>query len=63
MALPGGIVSSMEQATISTWVYLFPTRLGLDLDFGSGTNVNMFLTPAAAGSPALRFAITTSSWG
>lgn len=62
--LPGGIVSSMEQATISTWVYLFSNQTWARIfDFGSGTNVNMFLTPAAAGSPALRFAITTSGAG
>ncbi|HKM17223.1 MAG TPA: beta-L-arabinofuranosidase domain-containing protein, partial [Limnochordia bacterium] len=61
LRLPDGIVSNLEQATISTWVYLHADRAWARVfDFGTGTQVNMFLTPLAAGTPELRFAITTS---
>jgi len=62
--LPGGIVSSLEQATISTWVCLRSNRTWARIfDFGSGPNVSVYLTPMAAGDPELRFAITTSGTG
>ena len=60
--LPAGIVSGLNDFTISTWLNI--DTLGTwsrVFDFGTGTSANMFLTPQAngAGGP-LRFAITTS---
>ena len=51
----------LEQVTITAWVYVNQARTWARIfDFGSGTQTNMFLTAHAAGSPQLRFAITTS---
>jgi len=59
--LPDGILQNIEQVTICTWVYLNQNRTWARIfDFGSGTGINMFLTPQAASNPVLRFAITTS---
>ena len=62
--LPTGIVSGLNDFTISAWVR--PTSLAnwaRIFDFGTGTTVNMFLTADAGGTNALRFAITTSGNG
>src|SRR5207244_1093204 len=62
--LPAGIVSGLNDFTISAWVR--PTSLAnwaRIFDFGSGTTANMFLTDDAGGTNALRFAITTSGGG
>ncbi|HZZ26911.1 MAG TPA: LamG-like jellyroll fold domain-containing protein, partial [Pirellulales bacterium] len=62
--LPTGIVSNLNDFTISAWVR--PTSLqnwARIFDFGTGTTVNMFLTDDAGGTNALRFAITTSGNG
>ncbi len=58
--LPTGIVSTLSDFTISAWVYINTLSMWSRVfDFGTGTNVNMFLTPLS-GSGAVRFAITTS---
>ncbi|TDD72611.1 carbohydrate-binding protein [Jiangella aurantiaca] len=58
--LPVGVVSDLTgDFTIATWINRAAT--GQDwsriFDFGSGTGVNMFLTPNAGGAPGLRYAI------
>ncbi|MGG4144057.1 LamG-like jellyroll fold domain-containing protein [Paenibacillus algorifonticola] len=62
-SLPAGIVSSLNDFTIATWVKLNSvsdwTRI---FDFGTGTTANMFLTPSPGGA-GLRFAITNSGSG
>ena len=60
--LPAGIVSTLEDMTIATWVKIDSlSGWSRIFDFGTGTDVNMFLTPQADGSGGpLRFAITTS---
>ncbi len=61
--LPNNIVNSLTNFTISAWVKL--TSIGnwaRLFDFGTGTNVNMFLAPAD-GSGYVRFAITTGGSG
>jgi hypothetical protein len=59
VALPTGIVSGLVSFSISTWVKLnaTPPLWARVFDFGSGTNVYMFLTPNSGTMP--RFAITT----
>jgi fibronectin type 3 domain-containing protein len=63
VSLPTGVVSGLTDFTIATWVYLNRvdtwTRV---FDFGTGTGVNMFLTPRS-GSETVRFAITTGGAG
>ncbi len=59
----GSLIGSLESITISTWVNWAGvgsqwTRI---FDFGSNTDVYMFMTPQSTGG--LRFAITTSSSG
>lgn len=57
--LPSGVVSGHQDITISTWINLASVDTWSRVfDFGSGTGVNMFLTPEAAfdGGP-MRFAI------
>ncbi|WP_237163150.1 DUF5695 domain-containing protein [Paenibacillus sp. BIHB 4019] len=62
-SLPTGIVSAVNDFTISTWVKLDTiSDWSRIFDFGTGTNANMFLTPRAGGS-GLRFAITSSGNG
>ncbi|MCA9235996.1 MAG: carbohydrate binding domain-containing protein [Planctomycetales bacterium] len=63
--LPTGIVSGLNDFTIATWFNVDTLNTWSRIfDFGSGTSVNMFLTPRAngAGGP-LRFAITTTGVG
>jgi alpha-L-arabinofuranosidase len=57
--LPAGIASGLHDFTISTWVN--PQTIDTwarVFDFGSSTDVNMFLTVSAGSTP--RFAITTN---
>lgn len=59
----GSVVASLTNCTFATWVNW--SGLG-DIwqrifDFGSGANVNMFLTPSALNGP-MRFAITTTGY-
>jgi len=63
--LPNGIVSGLDDFTIATWVRLDSVDTWSRIfDFGTGTTVNMFLTPEAGGTNGpLRFAITTSGNG
>ncbi|MCO6045861.1 CotH kinase family protein [Aeoliella sp. ICT_H6.2] len=63
--LPTGIVRGLNQATIATWFYLDSVDTWSRVfDFGSGTAVNMFLTPQASnfGGP-LRFSLKTATSG
>jgi alpha-L-arabinofuranosidase len=60
--LPAGIVSGLHDFTISTWVN--PQTVDTwsrVFDFGSSTDVNMFLTVSAGSTP--RFSITTTGGG
>jgi hypothetical protein len=62
-SVPAGIVSSLNDFTISTWVKITAlSDWSRIFDFGTGTSNYMFLTPRAGGS-GLRFAITTSGNG
>jgi hypothetical protein len=60
VSLPAGVVSSLNDFTISAWVNLNTLSTGSHLfDFGTGTGSYMFLSPAAPAG-GLRFAITTA---
>ncbi len=60
--LPTGIVSGVDDVTISAWVNWSGDQSWARIfDFGSGTGNYMFLTPSAGGTNNLRFAITTGS--
>lgn len=64
VALPAGIVSGLTDFTIETWVRLSSTADWTRIfDFGSGTTVNMFLTPQNGVTDRVRFAITTGGAG
>ncbi|MEX2091931.1 MAG: LamG-like jellyroll fold domain-containing protein, partial [Pirellulales bacterium] len=62
--LPNGVVNGLTKTTIATWVRLDSlvnwTRI---FDFGTGTSVNMFLTPRSGITSLPAFAITTSGSG
>ena len=61
---PAGMMASVTNFTIATWVYL-NTPVGTwqrIFDFGNGTTQYMFLTPNS-GSGTLRFAVTTNGGG
>jgi hypothetical protein len=64
--MPDGMLAGITDFTIATWVNRTTTS-GQDwarlFDFGTGTTVNMFLTPDAGGAPGMRFAITTGGGG
>lgn len=63
--MPAGILNGLTDFTIATWVNPAGTQNWSRLfDFGTGTTVNMFLTPRAGvtGTP-VRFAITTTGGG
>jgi len=61
--LPSGIVSGLNDFTISAWVNPSQNSAWSRVfDFGTGTTANMFLTLSAGGGP-LRFAITTGGGG
>jgi hypothetical protein len=60
--LPGGIVSGLNDFTISAWVNPQTVDTWARVfDFGSSTDVNMFLTVSAGSAP--RFAITMNGGG
>lgn len=62
--MPDGIVDGLTDFTIAAWVNWDGGQTWSRVfDFGTGTTVNMFLTPNAGGAPGARFAITTSSAG
>ena len=64
--LPDGILSGLTDFTIASWVNLNSATVNWAriFDFGTGTTVNMFLTPrAGVGGTPVRFAITTSGGG
>ena len=62
--LPQGIVSDVSSFTFMCW---FKTDINNSwarlMDFGSGTSINMFLTPSYGGSGIARFAIKKSGGG
>jgi hypothetical protein len=61
--LPAGIVSDLSDFTVSAWVNPASNATWSRIfDFGTGTNVNMFLTVDGGGA-GLRFAITTNGNG
>ena len=63
VALPNGIVSGLNDFTISAWVNPSANSAWSRVfDFGTGTSNYMFLTLSAGGGP-MRFAITTSGNG
>ncbi len=57
----GSLISSLNESSFAAWVNLTGTGGGWQraFDFGSGEDINMFLSPNAGGS-AVRFAITVS---
>jgi hypothetical protein len=60
--LPDGIVSSLHDFTVSTWVNASSAATWSRIfDFGSSPSVNMFLTVSAGSTP--RFAITNNGNG
>jgi alpha-L-arabinofuranosidase len=60
--LPAGIVGALHDFTIAAWVKPQAIETWARMfDFGSSTDVNMFLTVSAGSAP--RFAITTSGNG
>lgn len=65
LALPTGVVNGLAEYTISTWVYLNNVSTWSRVfDFGTGTSVNMFLTPRHSNnSGTVRFAITNNGGG
>ena len=59
-SLPTGVVSTLNDFTIAAWVKIDTLSTWSRIfDFGTGTTVNMFLTPRS-GSGTVRFAITAS---
>ena len=64
VTLPTGVVNGLTDFTIATWVYLNSiSNWSRVFDFGTGTNVNMFLTPRISTTGPVRFAITTGGAG
>lgn len=62
VSLPAGIVSTLNDFTIATWVKLTALSTWARIfDFGSNTTTNMFLVPSSG--TTIRFAITTSGSG
>ena len=63
-SLPTGIVSGVNDFTISAWVKITSlSSWSRIFDFGTGTTFNMFLTPQAGDTLKPRFAITTTGGG
>lgn len=61
VSLPTGVVNGLTNCTIAVWFNLDTvSNWARIFDFGSGTNVNMYLTPRNGSNSKLRFAITTS---
>ncbi|HEV2931103.1 MAG TPA: LamG domain-containing protein, partial [Propionibacteriaceae bacterium] len=64
--MPDGILSGLTDFTIASWVNLNSSTVNWAriFDFGTGTNVNMFLTPrAGVGGTPVRYAITLNGGG
>jgi hypothetical protein len=63
VSLPAGLISALNDFTISTWVKVDANATWARVfDFGSGTGTYMFLAPASGGA-SVRYAITTSGGG
>jgi len=63
-SLPAGVVGTLSNLTIITWVKLnSTTNWSRIFDFGSDTTTNMFLTPQNGFDNRLRFAITINGGG
>lgn len=63
VSLPPGILRGVTDFTAATWVNLETvTTWSRIFDFGTGTGVNMFLTPRSGGG-AVRFSITNGGGG
>jgi hypothetical protein len=61
VALPSALLQTVTSVTIALWVNVSADNAWQRVfDFGSSTNVYMFLTPHAGGTSIARFAITTS---
>jgi aryl-phospho-beta-D-glucosidase BglC (GH1 family) len=61
VSLPAGLISALNDFTISTWVKVGANATWARVfDFGSGTGTYMFLAPASGGA-SVRYAITTGS--
>jgi alpha-L-fucosidase 2 len=61
VSLPSGLASTLDDFSITTWVYIHAHSAWARLfDFGNDTTNYMYLAPAS-GSGLLRFAITTGS--
>jgi alpha-L-fucosidase 2 len=61
VSLPSGLVGTLDDFSITTWVYIHAHSAWARLfDFGNDTTNYMYLAPAS-GSGQLRFAITTGS--
>jgi len=64
VSFPTGFINNLGDFSIATWVYLnSSSSWNRVFDFGTGTDVNMFLTPQNGSTNAVRFAITTSGNG
>jgi hypothetical protein len=62
VSMPAGIVNGLSDFTIAAWVRLDTSSAWRRIfDFGTGTAVNMFLTPT--NGSVVRFAITTGGAG
>jgi hypothetical protein len=62
--MPTGTLSGLTDVTIAGWVNWNGGQTWSRIfDFGTGTGVNMFLTPNAGGAAGMRFAITTGGAG
>jgi hypothetical protein len=61
VSLPTGVVSALNNFTISAWVNLSAASAWSRIfDFGTGTTSYMYLTPKNGANGSVRFAITTS---
>jgi fibronectin type 3 domain-containing protein len=64
VTLPTGVVNGLSTATISFWADLDSvSNWARFFDFGTGTTVNMFLTPKNGATGVVRFALTTGGGG
>jgi fibronectin type 3 domain-containing protein/regulation of enolase protein 1 (concanavalin A-like superfamily) len=62
VTLPAGLVNSLNDFSVSTWVKLDASpNWARIFDFGSGTTNYMFLTPKNGANGTLRYSITTGS--
>jgi hypothetical protein len=61
----GSVINTLTEATFATWVNFYNSGGGWQrvFDFGSSTNVNMFVTPAVGTVGNLRFALTIAGNG